>query len=99
LTATSTIRKAGAAVLVDFRPVTSPYQISAIGPDDLSDRFTRSAAAASMRGLVQEYGLGFATREEDGLRLPAAANPSLRYARPSGERANDTVPSPSPSGR
>src|SRR5207302_160556 len=35
LTATTTIRAAGGAILVDFRPVTAPYQVSAIGPDDL----------------------------------------------------------------
>ena len=32
LTATSTIRAAGDAVLVDYRPVTSPYEVAAIGP-------------------------------------------------------------------
>jgi len=33
LTATSAIRTAGGAILVDFRPVTGPYQIAAIGTD------------------------------------------------------------------
>ncbi len=62
LTATSTIRTAGNAILVDFRPLASPYDVSAIGPGDLDRRFNASAAAASMRGLVQQYGLGFAVQ-------------------------------------
>lgn len=82
LTSTSTIRAAGSAVLVDFRPVTSPYEVLAIGPDDLEDRFGASAAAATARALVDRYGLGFAVRSDGGLRLPAAAERSLRHASP-----------------
>jgi uncharacterized protein YlxW (UPF0749 family) len=82
LATTSTIRAAGSAVLVDFRPVASPYEISAIGPDDLGDRFVGSSAAATARGLVERYGLGFAVRAESGLRLPAATARSLRHAQP-----------------
>ena len=37
------IRFAGEAVLVDFRPVTNPYEISAIGdPDTLAGKFLAS---------------------------------------------------------
>jgi uncharacterized protein YlxW (UPF0749 family) len=80
LTATATIRTAGSAVLVDFRPVTSPYDVAAIGPPDLADRFATSATAAAMRGLADQYGLGFSIRRDSELNLPAAANPSLQYA-------------------
>ncbi|HEX6870354.1 MAG TPA: DUF881 domain-containing protein [Micromonosporaceae bacterium] len=96
LATTSTIRKAGNAVLVDFRPVTSPYDVAAIGPDDLADRFNASATAAAMRALVEQYGLGMATRSEDDLRLPAASTPALRYARPAGPTTTAT-PDPSSS--
>ena len=82
LTSTSTIRAAGTAILVDFRPVTSPYQVSAIGPDDLDDRFNRGFGAASMRALADQYGLGFSVGSADELNLPAAPSPSLAYARP-----------------
>jgi uncharacterized protein YlxW (UPF0749 family) len=82
LTSTSTIRTAGSAILVDFRPVTSPYEVSAIGSDDLERVFVGSAAAATMRDLVDKYGLGFSTREEGHLQLPAAPNQALRYAQP-----------------
>ncbi|GAA2711872.1 DUF881 domain-containing protein [Micromonospora olivasterospora] len=83
LTATSTIRSAGEAILVDFRPVTGPYEVSAIGPRSLRDRFEDSRAAYLMRDLVESVGLSFQVREVDDLTLPAAPEPRLRYAEPS----------------
>jgi uncharacterized protein YlxW (UPF0749 family) len=91
LTATSTIRTAGEAILVDFRPVTGPYEISAIGPGNLRERFEKSTSAARMRGLASQYGLHYGIRNAADLRLPAAGTDiPLRYARPES--------SPSPSG-
>jgi uncharacterized protein YlxW (UPF0749 family) len=83
LTATSTIRAAGDAILVDFRPVTSPYEIAAIGPADLGRRFGASSAAADMRGLAAQYGIGFSVRDQANLTLPASATDvPLQYATP-----------------
>lgn len=82
ITATSTIRTAGSAVLVDFRPVTSPYEISAIGPRNLRSSFEHGAVAAELRRLAERYGLGLALRDADQISLPAATGPSLRYAQP-----------------
>jgi uncharacterized protein YlxW (UPF0749 family) len=90
LTSISTIRAAGNAILVDFRPVTSPYEVAAIGPDDLDRTFARTTAASTMKDLADRYGLGFSVRAEGSLSLPAAPSTSLRYARPVGP--------PSPSG-
>jgi uncharacterized protein YlxW (UPF0749 family) len=92
ITGTSAIRTAGSAILVDFRPLASPYAVSAIGPPQLSDRFDHSAAAANLRGLATQYGLGFATAIAANLQLPAATGPSLSYAHLPGS------PAPSPSG-
>jgi uncharacterized protein YlxW (UPF0749 family) len=92
LTATSTIRSAGEAILVDFRPVTSPYEVTAIGPGSMRDRFDDSRAASLMREVARTTGLSFGVREAEGLTLPAAPQPRLRYAEPS------VSPSPSPSG-
>ncbi|HEY8453223.1 MAG TPA: DUF881 domain-containing protein [Natronosporangium sp.] len=91
LTSTSTIRAAGDAILVDFRPVTSPYEVSAIGPADLGERFSRTAAAAAMRALVEQYGLGFSADEQESLLLPAASGPVLRYAHPTGASPQATT--------
>ncbi|TDB81162.1 DUF881 domain-containing protein [Micromonospora sp. KC721] len=92
LTATSTIRSAGAAILVDFRPVTSPYEVSAIGPGSMRDRFEESRSAYLMRRVAKQTGLSFEVREVEDLVLPAAPEPRLRYAEPS------VGPSASPSG-
>jgi uncharacterized protein YlxW (UPF0749 family) len=96
LAATSTIRAAGSAVLVDFRPVTSPYEVSAIGGEDMADRFEASTAAATARGLVEKYALGFAVRSESDLRLPAAGARSLQHARPVPEASTSASPSGPP---
>ncbi|MEH0844648.1 DUF881 domain-containing protein [Micromonospora sp. CPCC 205711] len=92
LTATSTIRSAGAAILVDFRPVTSPYKVTAIGPDTMRDDFEESRAAYLMRRVAETTGLSFRVRDAEDVTLPAAPEPRLRYAEPS------VSPSPSPSG-
>ncbi|MGK5740551.1 DUF881 domain-containing protein [Micromonospora sp. URMC 103] len=92
LTATSTIRSAGEAILVDFRPVTGPYEVSAIGPGSMKRTFERSRSAALMQDVARTTGLSFGVREADDLTLPAAPEPRLRYAEP------PVRPSPSPSG-
>ncbi|GAA1751999.1 DUF881 domain-containing protein [Luedemannella helvata] len=93
LTATSTIRTAGGAILVDFRPVTSPYQVTAIGPENMLDSFLKGPSGAQLRGLKAKYGIQFSTSQRDDLTLPAAGTDvPLRYARP------DVSPSPTPTG-
>lgn len=84
LTSTSTIRGASGAILVDRRPVVGPYVIVAIGPDDLADRYRGSGTNQLMRQLVEDYGISYEVRSEDGLTLPAAAGSQPRYATPGG---------------
>ncbi|GIG87664.1 DUF881 domain-containing protein [Plantactinospora endophytica] len=92
LTATSTIRAAGGAILVDFKPVIGPYEVSAIGPGQLERRFRDSAAARLLDSVSEEHGMSFEFRSVDDLTLPAATEPQLRYATPS------PSPAPTPSG-
>lgn len=82
LISTSTIRAAGDAILVDFRPLTGPYEVSAIGPDDMQRRFANSTTAKTFRQLVEAFGMSFEIRKRNDLSLPAASDPQLRYARP-----------------
>jgi uncharacterized protein YlxW (UPF0749 family) len=82
LTGLSTIRTAGEAILVDYRPVTSPYEVSAIGAPGMLPAFNRGPTAATMRQLVTAYGLSFSTRSESHLQLPAAPGLTLQYAHP-----------------
>ncbi|MFY1700083.1 MULTISPECIES: DUF881 domain-containing protein [unclassified Solwaraspora] len=91
LTSTSTIRAAGSAILVDFRPLTGPYEVSAIGPGQLADDFRSSQVAALLRMISAEHGLSIEVRSAEDLVLPAAGEPQLRYARaaPSGPPAAD----------
>jgi uncharacterized protein YlxW (UPF0749 family) len=110
LTSTSTIRSAGQAILVDFRPVTGPYEVSAIGPAEMRERYEASRSALTMRKVAQDTGLSFAVRDADDLTLPAAPEPQLRYAEPAvspsvspsggdGSSGSGTSPSPSGGGR
>jgi uncharacterized protein YlxW (UPF0749 family) len=83
LAPTTTIRAAGEAILVDLRPVQSPYRIEAVGdPATLLPRFADSEAARRFQSYTGLYGIQFEVREADDLRLPAATDPDLRYASP-----------------
>ncbi|GAA3287410.1 DUF881 domain-containing protein [Dactylosporangium vinaceum] len=85
LTATGTIRAAGGVILVDFRPVTSPYEVTAIGPPDIAARFGDSATAKRFKRYVEEYRMQFSVKQRTNLTLAGAAEPPLKYARtPSG---------------
>jgi uncharacterized protein YlxW (UPF0749 family) len=96
LAPTTTIRAAGEAILVDLRPVQSPYTISAVGdPGTLLPRFADSEAARRFQSYTGLYGIQFSVRAADDLRLPAATDPDLRYASPV---PSATTVSPSASG-
>ncbi len=93
---TTAIRQAGGAILVDFRPVASPYEVSAIGePDGLRNGFLRSPEAAFVAGLEKDYGLTFEFARSDELSLPAGTTAELRAARPL-EPPAGTVATPTP---
>jgi uncharacterized protein YlxW (UPF0749 family) len=89
LTATSTIRQAGEAILVDFQPVTTPYEVLAVGPDDLAKDFRDGYAGRFFKSLVSKYGMSFAASDAHDVTLPAATELKLRVASPS------LAPSPS----
>ncbi len=81
LAPTTTIRAAGEAILVDLRPVQSPYTIAAVGdPGTLLPRFADSEAARRFQSYTGLYGIQFTVRAAGDLRLPAATEPDLRYA-------------------
>ena len=87
LTATSAIRFAGQAILVDFQAITSPYTISAIGnPDQLITRFAQSDVASRYKTLAGVDGIGFTFGMSTDLTLPAGALGPVRYARAGGRR-------------
>lgn len=80
---TSTIREAGSAVLVDFRPLSSPYRIVAIGdPDKMEPAFAESEIAQSFTTYPQLYGMTFSTRRESRLQVPAVGSHTVSFAHP-----------------
>ncbi|GIG71517.1 DUF881 domain-containing protein [Phytomonospora endophytica] len=99
LTATSAIRAAGAAILVDFRPVTDPYTITAIGPPDLAREFNATPTAHTFDNYSNDYGMGFTVKATDDLTLPAAPAPPLDNAAPLLPPGTVPDPSGSASGR
>lgn len=88
LTPTSTIRLAGDAILVDLRPVSTPYQIQVVGdPLTMDDHFNGSEVADRFRAYKSRYAIVFSVASASRIALAAATAPVLRYAR---------APSPSP---
>lgn len=73
LTGRTAIRSAGDAILVDFRPLSPPYTVAAVGaPDGLAADFAETAVAARLRTASAVYGIGVSIRSSDRLTLPAA---------------------------
>lgn len=83
LTARTAIRSAGEAILVDFRPLSSPYEISALGDaENLELEFLDGPSGRRLQTFQSLYGIVFDVRRADSLSLPGAAAPELRAARP-----------------
>jgi uncharacterized protein YlxW (UPF0749 family) len=84
LASTTAIRKAGSAILVNYRAVSSPYRIVAIGsPEALEDGLLGSEIAQRFDVWEEIYGLGFEVDRSDRISAPALAGlPDLRWATP-----------------
>jgi uncharacterized protein YlxW (UPF0749 family) len=81
MTATTAIRSAGDAILVDYRPLSPPYAVTALGRSGLGRSFAGSPTGRAFRTLEATFGIRYDIRQEDSVRLPAAPAPTLRYAR------------------
>ena len=93
LTATSTIRQAGEAILVDLKPVTTPYQVVAIGPDDLAETFRDGSAGRFFRALNSRFGISYDVAGIGTVTLDAATEPNLRQAVPATPPSGAPTPS------
>ena len=88
LTALTAIRSAGDAVLVDFRLLSPPYTVRAIGdPGTLEVELLDGPAGRRLSTYVMNYGLSLEVQRDDSLSLPGAGAPDLRSARPGEERS------------
>ena len=82
LVSTSAIRNAGSAVLVNFRVLTSPYLVEAIG-DQAAMRvsFEASTIAHRFKTWEQVYGLGFSIEQPSTVQVSAyTGSVRFRYA-------------------
>jgi len=70
LVATSPIRAAGATIVVNFRPLSPPYKVSAIGADRRA--FESSEIARRFRRWTGLFGLGFTVQQRQ-VTVPAYA--------------------------
>ncbi|MFP3969685.1 DUF881 domain-containing protein, partial [Actinomadura fulvescens] len=86
MTPTTAIRTAGEAILVDYRPLSGPYEVTALGDRDrLEDVLRASAAGRRLQALEDRFGIRYETRRTGRARLPAAGVLQLRHARAQGE--------------
>ncbi len=93
LTATSAIRFAGSAIVVDYRPLTRPYVITALGdPKRFPAAFADGPGGTYLSTLRSTFGIRVDTEVSDDLSVPAAVGLTTRYAR-SGD-TEDATPSP-----
>lgn len=81
LTSTSSIRFAGEAIVVDFRGLTPPYSIRAIGdPELLSAELTEGSTGAYLQDLNSELGILSEVLVEEEMTIPAAERLSTNVA-------------------
>lgn len=83
LTARAAIRFAGEAILVDYRPLTRPYVITAIGePASLSVEFADNDGGSYLQSLKANYGIRGDVQERERVVVPGEPTLNLQKARP-----------------
>jgi uncharacterized protein YlxW (UPF0749 family) len=81
ITALAAIRSAGDAILVDYRPLSPPYTVEAVGdPRSLEPKFVDGAAGRELRTVKDTFGIRFDVSSVERLELPAGSGATLRYA-------------------
>jgi uncharacterized protein YlxW (UPF0749 family) len=98
ITPTSAIIDVGPSILVNSAYLIGPYQITALGPDDLYRRLGESPGFVDLiRARAETYGIRVSFAEPDSVDIPAFAGTiTLRYARP--EATPTPIPAASPGG-
>lgn len=77
----TSIRQAGEAINVNYRPLTAPYTVLAIGNSKtIPSRFAETTHGATWFDLQRQVGLRFDMTAASSLTLPASDRLDLRYA-------------------
>lgn len=81
ITSTTAIRTAGSAVLVDFRPLSPPYKITALGDSEqLRTGVLEAETGTYLTEISTRYGIRLSWESGDELSVPARAAGTLREA-------------------
>jgi uncharacterized protein YlxW (UPF0749 family) len=95
LTSRAAIRSAGAAILVDYRPLTRPYVITAIGdPGSLGVEFADNSGGSYLQSLKSNYQIRGDIQNLNSVVVPGEPTLSLQKAQP----VQTAVPSPTATG-
>lgn len=83
VSSTTAIRTAGSAILVDFRPLSPPYRITALGdPEQLRSEVAAAEAGAYLEEVSTRFGILVSWETGEELTVPARAVGTLREASP-----------------
>jgi len=84
ITPTSAVIDVGPSILVNAAYLAGPYQITALGPEDLYSRLSGSMGFVDLiRTRAQGFGIQVSIAEPEAVDIPAfAGTVTLRYARP-----------------
>lgn len=81
ITSMTAIRSAGEAILVNYRPIKPPYQVTAIGdPDTLRSGLAGSKTGRRFHTLHTNLGIRFSVEKRSEMQMPGSSGVSLRYA-------------------
>jgi uncharacterized protein YlxW (UPF0749 family) len=88
ITSRTAIRGAGSAITVNYRSLTRPYVVRAIGdPDTLPARLLETEGGRAWLDLQVNFGVEFATETRRNITVPGRAPSPIRFARiPGGGR-------------
>ncbi len=106
VSSTTAIRTAGSAVLVDFRPLSPPYRITALGdPEQLRPGVREGEAGEYLSEISTRYGIRTSWEAGEDYTVPARSVGTLREAKVLDDSAGsgagthpDTPPTDAPSG-
>jgi uncharacterized protein YlxW (UPF0749 family) len=80
LTALSAIRSAGDAILVDFRPLSPPYDIVGVGDASAMRTSFAEGFGGSYLQALRDYGIDYSLSTKRSARLAESSGVMLRYA-------------------
>ncbi|WP_353950116.1 DUF881 domain-containing protein [Knoellia sp. S7-12] len=95
LTSTASIRFAGEAILVDYRPLKRPYVVTAIGdPGKMPATFADGNGGTYLSTLKSSFGIRVETVVRKEVTIPASATLGTRAATPADKVKDAATPSP-----